>query len=188
MVHPCVHSRREGAAVDHNGYVGGLNPPIRTGTYCRGLLAARRQGPLTIDFGWMDGPALGVAHERAAPRQVVRVMCATAMLTAVVSAALLLWLAAGDGAGGGLRGVEARCVYRFEDGDGNTSICDRVRMGARGNVACQISLAVVCGVLALRARQPLVWLRAAVAISVAVTVLCYVFMRSWEFGLGQSLL
>ncbi len=137
----------------------------------------------------MDGLALGVAPERGGePQQLVRAMCAVAMLTAVASAALLLWLAAGDGDGGGLRGIEASCVYRFEDGGGDTSICDRVSMGARGNVVAQLSLAVVCGVLAVRRRQPLAWLRAAVALSMAVTVLCYVFMRSWEFGLGQRLL
>ena len=117
---------------------------------------------------------------------MVRIMCAVGVLTAVASAALLMWLAAGDG--GGLRGLEARCVSRFEDAGGNTSICDRVSTGARANAVWQMSLAVVCGLLALRARQPVVWVRVAVAISVALTILSFVFMRSWEFGLGQSLL
>lgn len=137
----------------------------------------------------MDGYELPSERaERGAPPRMVRVMCAVAVLTAVVSAGLLLWLAAGDGNGGDLRGIRARCVNRLEDGGGDTSICHRVSTGAGANVAGQMSLAAVCGVLALRARQPVPWLRAAVAISVAATVACYVFMRSWEFGLGQRLL
>ena len=116
-------------------------------------------------------------------------MCAVVVLTAVVSAALLLWLAAGD-AGGyrSYRGIEASCISRFEDGGGDTSICDRVPAAARANVVGQLTLAVVGGVLALRLRQPLVWLPATVAVSVAVTVICYVFMRSWQFVQGQPLL
>lgn len=158
---------------------------IGIGTYRRGAAARepmRRRYPLVV-----DGPPIGVvpAHEGASER-VVRIMCAVVVVTAVASAGLLLWLAAGDG--DGLQGLEARCVSRFEDGGGNTSICGRVSTGARSNAAWQLSLAVVCGVLALRARQPLVWLRVAVAISVALTILSFVFMRSWEFGLGQSLL
>ena len=136
----------------------------------------------------MNGPALGVVRERGeTPKQMVRAMCAVVVLTAVACAALLLWLEAGDG-DETFRGIEASCVYRFEDGGGDTSICGRVPAGARANVVGQLSLAVLCGAVALRRREPLVWLRAAVAVSIAVTVLCYVFMRSWEFGLGQRLL
>ena len=138
----------------------------------------------------VDGPPLGVAPIRGGvPERVVRVMCAVAVLTAVASAALLLWLAAGDGDDHrSYRGIEARCISRFEDGGGDTSICDRAPAGARANVVGQPTLAVVGGVLALRVREPLVWLRGAVAVSVAVTVVCCVFMRSWQFGLGQPLL
>lgn len=116
-------------------------------------------------------------------------MSAVVVLTAVGSAALLLWLAAGGGGGyRSYRSIEASCISRFEDGGGDTSICDRTPAGARANVVGQMTLAVVGGVLARRLRQPIVWLRATVAVSFAVTVSSYVFMRSWQIGLGQPLL
>ena len=114
-------------------------------------------------------------------------MFAIAILTAVASAALLMWLAAGDGTGG-YRGIEIRCVYRFKDGGGDTSICDRVPTGARINVVGQLSLAVGSAVLLIRRRGEVGWARAAITASVVLTVVCYVFMRSWQFGLGQKLL
>ena len=142
-------------------------------------------------YPWVvEGPPFGVAPVRGgATARVVRVMLAVVVLTAAASAALLLWLDAGD-AGGytSPRGIEARCMSHLEDGGGDTSKCGRVPAGARANVVGQLTLAVVGGVLALRLSEPLVWLRVAVAISVAVTVICYVFMRSWQAGLGQPLL
>ena len=129
----------------------------------------------------------GVEPILRAESRHARVMFAVAILTAVASAALLLWLAAGDGTGG-YRGIERSCISRFEDGGGDTSICDRVPVGAGANVLGHLSLALLSGVLLLRRRARVVWARAAVTASLVLTVLCYVVMRSCEFGLGQRLL
>lgn len=151
---------------------------------------ARAAQHLVVTLGVVEGPPLGVwPVRRGASERAVRIMSAVFVLTAVTSAALLLWLAAGDGGGSrSYRGIEASCIARLEDGGGDTSICDRAPAGALANVVGQLTLAVVGGVLALRLRQPLLWLRATVAVSVALTVICYVFMRSWQFGLDQPLM
>jgi hypothetical protein len=166
-------------------------PPSRAST---GTCRPRRCWPpipTPRRYPWVvDRTPLGVWPVRGrAPERVVRITYAVVVLTAVASAALLLWLAAGDGGGSrSYRGIEASCISRFEDGGGDTSTCDRVSAGAQANVLGQLVLAVGGGVLALRLRQPLVWLRATVAVSVAVAAICYVFMRSWQFGLDQPLL
>lgn len=106
------------------------------------------------------------------------VLYALAILAAVASAVGIAWLAAADLDHLGMR---ARCVFSLEE-DGDISPCSRVRAGVRANVAAQAALATAMLVAVARRREQVTHAVAGLAASVLISGLCYVFIRSWEFG------
>lgn len=72
-------------------------------------------------------------------------------------------------------------MFSLEE-EGDISPCGRVETGVRANALAQVALAGLLVTAVVRRREQMVHALAALAASVVVTGLCYVFMRSWEFG------
>ena len=110
--------------------------------------------------------------------EFTHVVFALAILVAVASAVGLGWIAEADA---DFLGMRSGCVSSLEE-DGDTSPCGRVQTGVRVNALIQVALASPLLVAVARRREQMTHALAALVISVMVAGLCYVFMRSWEFG------
>ena len=109
---------------------------------------------------------------------LTHVVFALAVLVAVASAVGIAWIAEADA---DFLGMRTQCVFSLEE-DGDISPCGRVQAGVRANALVQAALAGLLLAAVVRRREQIVHGLAALEISVVVTGLCYVFMRSWEFG------
>ena len=105
------------------------------------------------------------------------VVHALALLVTVASAVGLAWLAEADL---DFLGMRARCIFILERGD--ISPCGRIQSGVQINIAVQVALASVLVMAVVRRREQVSRGLAVLTLSVTVTGLCYVLMRSWEFG------
>ncbi|MDQ3641255.1 MAG: hypothetical protein M3450_07285 [Actinomycetota bacterium] len=103
-----------------------------------------------------------------------------AILVAIASAVGIAWFAEA-GVERDFLGMRSQCVSSLEE-DGDISPCGRVQAGVRVNALAHIALTSVLMAAVVRRREQMVHALAALAVSVMVTGLCYVFMRSWEFG------
>lgn len=107
-------------------------------------------------------------------------MFALAILVAVASAVGIAWFAEA-GVERDFLGMRTQCIFSLEE-DGDTSPCGRVQAGVRANALVQVALASLLLAAVVRRREQVAHALAALVISIMVTGLCYVFMRSWEFG------